>query len=290
MLILGLSSLIAFIGGSLWGKQLATAGVTSDNALLKHQRFFVNLVIAIAVIFLTLIIIDKFNLTPLLPKIIPPIILIYLAGWYHSIIFVMGFFILGLLLFIELNGKYNKAKIYQLTLALTLISFILSILGYYLKPIDKLVEKPEIINGVVMQTTFYTCAPSAIATLSRYTKKHPELTEKEAIKYTKTNRFGTTTLREIQTLKQLGFNPQYHHNLTVENLFQFNKAAILHVKEKNKDDEGVRFSHAIALLASDPEKELFLIGNPYYGLQIKTVQDMNNYWFGEAIAIDILPK
>jgi hypothetical protein len=286
MLILGLFSLIAFVGGSLWGKQLATTGVTSDNALLKHQRFFVNLVIAIAIIFLILIAIDKFNLTPLLPKIIPPIILIYLAGWYHSIIFVTGFFILGLLLFIELNGKYNKAKIYQLTLALTLISLILSILGYYLKPIDKLLEQPKIINGVVMQTTFYTCAPSAIATLARYTKKHPQLTERDAIKYTKTNRFGTTTLQEIKTLKKLELNPEYYHNLTRENLFEFNKPALLHVKEKNKDDEGVRFSHAVALLAVNQEKQLLAIGNPYYGLQIKTIEEMDDYWFGEAITVD----
>ncbi len=29
----------------------------------------------------------------------------------------------------------------------------------------------------------------------------------------------------------------------------------------------------------------FIIGNPYYGLQIKTVADMKDYWFGEAIII-----
>lgn len=286
MLLLALFSLIAFASGGIWGKKLAEVGVTSDNALLKHEKFFVNLVIASAGVFLILIALDKFNLTSLLPKIIPPIILIYLAGWYYSIIFVAGFFILGLLLFIELNGKYSKAKIYQLTIALTLISLTLSILAYYLKPIDKLLDEPKIINGVVMQTTFYTCAPSAIANLARYTKKHPQLTEKDAIKYTKTNRFGTTTLSEITAMKQLGLNPQYYHNLTVEDLFEMNKPALLHVKERNKNDEGVRFSHAVALFALEPNKKLLMIGNPYYGLQIKTAQEMDNYWFGEAITVN----
>ena len=285
MLILSFLSIIAFAIGGLWGKKLATKGITSDNALLKHQRFFVNLIIAIAFFFIILIIIDKFNLAPLLPQIFPPILLIYLAGWYHSVIFIFGFFILGLLIFLELNGKYTRRKIYQLIAAISVISFVLSILGYCIKPVDKLLDESTIINGIVMQTTFYTCAPSAIATLARYSLIHPQLTEKTAIKYTKTNRFGTTTLRELKAMQQLNLNPQYHHNLTVENLFALEQRALLHVKERNKNDEGVRFAHAVALIAIDPERQLFIIGNPYYGLQIKTVDDMKDYWFGEAITI-----
>lgn len=286
MLVLSLFGIVAFAAGGLWGKSLAKKGITSDNALLKHQKFFIAFIVVIALLFICLIVIDKFNLASLLPQIIPSIILIYIAGWYHSIIFVSGFFVLGLLLFIELNGKYNHKKIFQLSVAITLISFTLTVLGYYLKPVDKLLEESKIVYGVVMQTTFYSCAPSAIATLSRYTKKHPQLTEKEAIKYTKTNRFGTTTLREIKAMKQLELNPQYHHNLTIENLFTLNKPALLHVKERNKDNQGVRFSHAVALLAINPQSQLLLIGNPYYGLQIKTVQNMKNYWFGEAITVN----
>lgn len=285
MWILGLFSFVAFILGSLWGKKLATKGITSDNALLKHQRFFVNLIIAIALFLIILIIIDKLQLAPLLPKIFPPILLIYLAGWYHSVIFVSGFFILGLLIFLELNGKYTRQKIYQLVAAISVISFVLSILAYCLKPVD-ILEESTISDGVVMQTTFYTCAPSAIATLSRYSLIHPQLTEKAAIQYTKTNRFGTTTLREIKAMEQLNLNPKYHHNLTVENLFNLEQRALLHVKERNKNDEGIRFAHAVALIAIDPERQLLIIGNPYYGLQIKTVHDMKDYWFGEAITIN----
>ena len=286
MWVLALFSALAFAAGGLWGKKLASQGITSDNALLEHQLFFVRAIIVVALFFLVLIAIDKFNLTPFLPQIFPAIILIYLAGWYHGIVFVAGFFVWGLLLFLELNGKYSYRKIFQLIIALSLISFVLSVFSYMLKPIDKLLNESKIVNGVVMQTTFYTCAPSAIATLSRYTKQHPQLTEKEALKYTKTNRFGTTTLRELQAMTQLNLNPQYHHNLTTDDLFKLNRPALLHVKERNKNDEGVRFAHAVALFFANPKYQLFVIGNPYYGLQIKTVTDMDNYWYGEAIIVN----
>ena len=286
MWVLGLFGAIAFAAGGLWGKKLASQGITSDNALLEYQLFFVRAIIVVVLFFLVLITIDKFNLAPLLPKIFPAIILIYLAGLYHSIIFVAGFFICGLLLFLELNGKYTRKKISQLIMALTLVSFVLTVFGYMLKPVGGLLEESKIINGVVMQTTFYTCAPSAIASLSRYTKQHPWLTEKEAIKYTKTNRFGTTTLRELQAMTRLNLNPQYHHNLTTDDLFELDRPALLHVKERNKNDEGVRFAHAVALFFANPEYRLFVIGNPYYGLQIKTVTDMEDYWYGEAITVN----
>lgn len=285
MLTLGLASVVAFVVGSLWGKSLAGQGITSDNALLKQQKFFVLLIVAIAVIFVALIILDKSNLNSLLPQLFPPIILIYLAGWYHRIIFVAGFFILGLLLFIELNGKYNRRKLSQLIAALTLISCVLSILGYCLQPVDKLLQESKIENGVVMQTTFYTCAPSAIATLARHSKIQPNLTEAQAIRHTHTNRFGTTTLKEIEAMQELNLNPEYKHNLKIEDLIETDQLALLHVKERNKDDAGVRFAHAVALLATDPQKQLFVIGNPYYGLQIKTARDMQDYWFGEAILV-----
>ena len=69
-------------------------------------------------------------------------------------------------------------------------------------------------------------------------------------------------------------------------LFQLNKPALLHVKERNKNDEGVRFSHAVALFFTHSKYRLFVIGNPYYGLQIKTIEDMKDYWFGEVITVN----
>jgi hypothetical protein len=113
------------------------------------------------------------------------------------------------------------------------------------------------------------------------------MTEKAAVELTKTNRFGTTTLGEIRALKKLDLNPQYRHNLTVDDLITLGQPAIMHVKEKNKTGKGVRFSHAVAYLAVDRPKKLVLIGNPLYGLQIKTFAELDRYWFGEAITLTI---
>lgn len=283
MITLVLVCVLAFAGGGILGKNLAAIGINSDNALKNYQKPLVWLLVAIALFLGILIILDKFNLFPLLPKIFPPILLIYLAGYFNEMIVGMGCFFLGLLLFLELTGKRSRKKLIELLIALSAIAFALSILLFFLHPVQALVEKPKIINGVVMQTTPYTCAPSSIATLARYTKKHPQLTEQEVIKLTKTNRFGTTTLAEIRAMKQLGLNPQYRHNLTINDLIILNQPALLHVKEKRRTGKGVRFSHAVAFLGIDLEKELILIANPLYGMQIKTFSEFKGYWFGEAI-------
>lgn len=172
--------------------------------------------------------------------------------------------------------------------ALGTISFALSILLFFLQPVQALVAvQPKIINGIVMQTTPYTCAPASIATLARLTRQHPRITEKEVVKLTKTNRFGTTTLSEIRAMEKLELNPQYRHNLTINDLITLNKPALLHVKEKRKTGKGVRFSHAVALLSINAQKGLILIANPLYGLQIKTFKEFSQYWFGEAILVDL---
>ncbi len=283
MISLILICTLAFIIGGIWGKNLATRGITSDNALKNYQHL-VWFLMAIAPCLGFLVILDKFNLAPLLPKIFPPIFLIYLAGYFNEIIVGLGCFFLGLLLFLELSGKRSKRQVAQLLIAIGAIACSLSILLYFLQPVQ--VAQPKIIDDVVMQTTLYTCAPSSIATLGRYSKQHRNLTEGEVVKLTKTNRFGTTTLSEIRAMKKLDLQPQYRHNLTIEDLMTSNQPALMHVKEKRKNGKGVRFSHAVAYLGIDPAKKLVLIGNPLYGLQVKTFDDLREYWFGEAIMIN----
>ncbi len=285
MISLVLVCALAFAVGCIFGQNLAAKGITSDNALKNYQKPLVWLLIAIAPFLGILIILDKFDLAPLLPKILPSMLLIYLAGYFNEIIVWSGCFFLGLLICLELSGKRHRQKIVQLLIAIGVISFALSILLFFLQPVQALVTQPKIINGIVMQTTPYTCAPASIATLVRYTQKNSQLTEREAVRLTKTNRFGTTTLSELRAMKQLDLNPQYRHNLSINDLIVLNQPALMHVKEKRKTGKGVRFSHAVAYLGIDPAKELILIGNPLYGMQIKTFNDLEEYWFGEAILI-----
>ncbi len=283
MLSLGIVCSLAFFSGAVFGKFLAATGINSDNALKNHQKPLVWGLVAIALLLTILIAIDKFDLISLLPKIFPPMFLIYLAGYFNETIVGMGCFCLGLLVCLELAGARSRRKIRELIVAIGTISLALSVLIFFLRPISGFVNSSIVINDVVMQTTPYTCAPSSIATIARYTQKHPNITEKDVVKLTKTNRFGTTTLLEIEAMQKLGLNPQYRHNLSIEKLINLNKPALLHVKEKNKNRKGVRFSHAVALLAVDRQRQLLAIGNPLYGLQIKTFKDMQEYWFGEAI-------
>ena len=274
----------AFGGGAILGKSLARKGINSDNALKNYQKPLVYLLIAIVPVLGILILLDKLDLAPLLPQVFPPMLLIYLAGYFNEIIVGLGCFFLGILLLLELSGQRSRRKIAKVLIAMSAIACSLSILLFFLHPVQA--SQHKIRDRVVMQTTPYTCAPASIATLSRFTNKHPELTERAAIEHTKTNRFGTTTLREIRAMKQLDLNPEYHHNLTVADLIALNKPGLMHVKEKRKNGKGVRFSHAVAYLGIDDNRRLILIGNPLYGLQIKTFEEFDTYWFGELITVN----
>ena len=287
MTILVLVCALAFTCGAMLGKNLAAIGITSDNALQNCQKPLVWLLISVMPLLGILVILDKLHLASILPQIFPSVLLIYLAGYFNEIIVGMGCFFLGLLLLLESSRKRSQQKIVRLMLALSAISFALSILLFFLQPVQAMVAKPKIINGVVMQTTPYTCAPASIATLARVTKKYLAITEKDVVTLTKTNRFGTTTLKEIKAMAKLELNPEYRHNLTVENLISLNKPALLHVKEKRKKGKGVRFSHAVALLSINSQQGLILIANPLYGMQIKTFKEFGQYWFGEAILVDL---
>ena len=173
---------LAFAVGGVLGKSLADRGINSDNALNSYQKPLVWLLVAIAPTLGILILLDKLHLAQLLPRIFPPMLLIYLAGYFNQLIVWSGCFFLGLLIFLELSGKRSRLKLIQLAIAIGAISFALSILLYFLQPVGALVNRPKIINGIVMQTTPYTCAPASIATLGRYTKKHPDLSEKRGSK------------------------------------------------------------------------------------------------------------
>ena len=276
--------IVAFLVGALLGKFLAARGITADNALVNHQKPLIWILLGIGLMLMILLIIDRFNLAHWLPKIFPPLILLYFAGYFYHFVVVFGCFTCGLLLILELSGKQSRRRRSQLIFSLGAIVCALSILFVFLRPVDNLLGDAKVIDGVVWQTTSFTCAPSSIATLGRYSHEKPNLTEKEVVKLTHTNRFGTTTLAEIRAMKKLGLEPKYVHNVSLNDLFQFHRLALLHVKEENPEN-GNKFSHAVAVLFIDPEEKLVVIGNPLYGVQVKTFAEMENYWLGEAILL-----
>lgn len=195
----------------------------------------------------------------------------------------VGFFLFGLLFLLELSGWSSKKRRNQLLVGLAAITFCLSVLFYLFSPIVNDVGELKIVDGVVIQSTTVTCAPASIATLARLSGKHPEITEKEVTKLTRTNRLGTNTLAEIAAMKKLGLNPDYHHDSTLDDLVNRKQMALLHVKQRWLSQQ---FPHAVVLMDIDMEKEELILGNPLSGIETKPFSELEGYWFGEAIFIN----
>ncbi|MDJ0731436.1 MAG: cysteine peptidase family C39 domain-containing protein [Crocosphaera sp.] len=269
------------LGGCL-GNDLAKKGITAENALEKHQKTARIVFISLAGILTLLIIIDRSNISYYLPPLFPHIISLYIQAVFDNVLLCFGFFIFGLLFLLELSGWSSTKRRNQLLLGLGVISFCLSLLFYWFSPIVNDVGELKIVDGVIIQSTTVTCAPASIATLARLSGKHPEIDEKKVTKLTKTNRLGTNTLAEIAAMEKLGLNPEYHHDLTLEDLINRQQLALLHVKQRWLSQQ---FPHAVVLMDIDTENEQLILGNPLFGTEAKPFSELKDYWFGEAIFI-----
>ena len=278
-----LPSAIGFGLGGFLGNDLAKKGITADNALEKHQKTARIIFIGLAAILTVLIIIDRSNVAYYVPQLFPHFLSLYIQAAFDNVLLCVGFFLFGLLFLLELSGWSSKKRGNQLLVGLAAITFCLSVLFYLFSPIVNDVGELKIVDGVVIQSTTVTCAPASIATLARLSGKHPEITEKEVTKLTRTNRLGTNTLAEIAAMKKLGLNPDYHHDSTLDDLVNRKQMALLHVKKRWLSQQ---FPHAVVLMDIDMEKEELILGNPLSGIETKPFSELEGYWFGEAIFIN----
>ena len=278
-----LPSAIGFGLGGFLGNDLAKKGITADNALEKHQKTARIIFIGLAAILTVLIIIDRSNVAYYVPQLFPHFLSLYIQAAFDNVLLCVGFFLFGLLFLLELSGWSSKKRRNQLLVGLAAITFCLSVLFYLFSPIVNDVGELQIVDGVVIQSTTVTCAPASIATLARLSGKHPEITEKEVTKLTRTNRLGTNTLAEIAAMKKLGLNPDYHHDSTLDDLVNRKQMALLHVKQRWLSQQ---FPHAVVLMDIDMEKEELILGNPLSGIETKPFSELEGYWFGEAIFIN----
>ncbi|MGK7880989.1 MAG: peptidase C39 [Crocosphaera sp.] len=277
------ASVIGFGLGGYLGNDLAKKGITADNALEKHQQTARMIFIGLAAILTVLIIIDRSNVAYYLPQLFPHVLSLYIQAAFDNVLLCFGFFLFGLLFFLELSGWSSKKRRNQLLVGLGAITFCLSVLFYLFSPIINEVGELKIVDGVVIQSTTVTCAPASITTLARLSGKHPEITEKKVTKLTQTNRLGTNTLAEISAMEQLELNPEYHHDLTLDELVNRKQMALLHVKQRWLSQQ---FPHAVVLMAIDRQKEELILGNPLFGVEVKPFKELKGYWFGEAIFIN----
>jgi hypothetical protein len=282
MIAIALICCIALLLGAFAGKQLAKRGIQADTVFEKQQGMLLSGIIAIAAVIFSLVAIDRFNLVGSTQHLIPTWVRLYFAEYITDLIFVAGCFVLGLLVAMELSQKKSPSQIRQLLIAIGAIAFAFTILLHYSLPITGAIGKAKVVNGVVLQTTSFTCAPASIATLARFVGKHPNISERDVTELTHTNRFGTSTLAEIRAMQQLGLQPKYEDGLNINHLVKTNRLALLHVRENY---QGQYINHAVALLKTDTKKQIVIIANPLYGLQTKTFKEMENYWLGEAIFV-----
>lgn len=282
MIDLIVPSVIGLGLGGFLGNDLAHKGITAENALEKHQKTARIIFISLAGLLTLLIVIDRSNLSYYLPAVFPHIISLHIQAIFDNLLLGFGFFIFGLLFLLELSGWSSSQRRNQLLVGLGAISLCLSLLLYWFSPVIHDVGELKIVDGVVIQSTTVTCAPASIATLARLSGKHPNISEKEVVELTNTNRLGTNTLAEIAAMEELGLNPDYHHDSTLDELINRKQLALLHVKQRWLSQQ---FPHAVVLMGIDTDKEELIIGNPLFGTETKPFSELKGYWFGEVIFI-----
>jgi hypothetical protein len=280
MILIFLLCLISSFLGAIWGRHLAIQGVTAANALEKHQRIVYIILMAITALVASLMLVGALKLT----RWIPLIVLLYIGEHTNHLMLGLGCFSLGLLVALELPGRHNRQRLSQMAIAVVSMSLPLVVLLYYLLPVTSILGTPLVVEGVVMQTTSYTCSAASIATLGRLIGGYPNLSEGDVVEITGTNRFGTSTLAEIRAMQKLGMSPRFEQDLQVEDLIKVGQPAVLHVMEATS---GTRIAHAIALFAVNLKQRTLTVGNPLFGRQVKTFEQMADYWLGEAIFVNV---
>ncbi|NEQ37175.1 MAG: peptidase C39 bacteriocin processing [Okeania sp. SIO3I5] len=277
MIVIALICLVSIILGLYLGKKLGDRGITAENALVNHQRLTYIILIFLATVISTFLLSAKAN-----SKLFPQIILLYSGEYTNDFVLGLGWFSVGFLLGLELPIQGDRQRLQKLILAVIIMTIPLAGLIHYSLPVTNLLGKPVVVEEVVLQTTNYTCAPASIATIARITNTFPNFSEQDAVILTGTNKFGTSTLAEMRALRRLGLAPHFRDSLKTIDLINLNLPALLHVKEPVN---GRYIGHAVVLLQVDEVAQTVTIGNPLYGQQLKTFDQMQEYWTGEAVVL-----
>jgi len=274
----------ACLGGAYTGWWLARRGVTAENALKRYQRqvYWGGSVLLGLVAFAVVVFRVGEREAGL-----PDFLLLYSAAYFLPAILLLCCFCLGFIVLLERPGWRDPRRLQPLLLFVAVSGIGLAFLIYQALPITPLIRSPQILEGVVLQTTPYSCSAAAIATLDRRIHPSRQTTELEVAQLAGTTRQGTNTLGEIRAMEALGLAPQFQRNLTLQDSIERQQMAVLHVMESVG---GTHIVHAIALLDIDVDREMVTIANPLYGKQMKTFKEMKGYWLGEAIFVTVSPN
>jgi len=261
-------------GGALLGRRLAARGVTAENALQGRQVVAYAVLLGLGGVFALLY---WAHAIPLLPNWL--VLLGEASVWPFAQLVAAG--ALGLLVLLEWPGRRERKRLASMVMGSAALLLCNGFLTYRAIPLLDLLGAPRVVDGVVMQTTSYTCAPATIATLLR-ARGDITATERRVVELAGTTRGGTTTFAEVRAMRRLGLAPEFARGLTPESLAARGQAALLHVDEPILT---TTIRHAVALLAVDAERRTITIGNPLYGRQIKSWESLRGYWTGEAVLV-----
>ncbi len=279
-MFLSIIILISFLAGISIGRSLAQQGLTAANALQYHQKqVYVISLLALGIGTLLGIVLSAGRSSPWVPS----FMLLYVGAYIWDAILAVCCFCTGLVLSLELAGWKDRQRLQQLILFLLVSVSATLFLIYYQLPITNLVQAARVSEGVVLQTTPYSCAAASIATIAQISQPESPITEEDVVRLAKTSRRGTSTIAEIYAMQALGLSPQYERNLSIQDLINRHQLAVLHVMEPVG---ATKIAHTIALLSINPVNRTLTVGNPIYGRQIKTFAEMKDYWLNEAVFAD----
>lgn len=265
--------------GAVLGRRLARRGITADNALTGRQGPAYGILIGIAGSFAALYFSEKLSYLAWLPT----IVLLYGESAVWPMVTVLASAGLGLLVVLEWPGRREAKRLRLMVAGCAVLLLAEGYLAWRTLPVTGILLAPSVTDGVVMQTTSYTCAPATIATLVRAAALDTTMTERRAVEIARTSREGTSTIAELRTMRQLGLSPRFARRLTAESLVAAGRMALLHVDEP----VGVAtVRHAVALLAVDPARRTVTIGNPLRGRHVMGFDELRGYWIGEAIFVN----
>lgn len=269
-------ALAGFAGGAVVGGALAARGVTAENALKGRRWLAAGLLAAAGVVAVALFFPDR------VPG-LGPAVQLWVQHLTINLTVMGGSFSIGLLLLMEWPGRKEKERARRLRFGVGVLSVLVGVLLWRSGPVEEFLGPATIYQGVVMQTTGYTCAPASIATLARWVGADTAATERETSRLTATTRWGTNTIMEVRAMEALGLRPRFALGLTLDSLLVHGGPALLHVDEP----VGPRtIRHAVALLEVDREAGTVTLGNPLEGRQVKAFSELDGYWIGEAVFVE----
>jgi len=267
-------TLLGLLTGGIAGRRLAQRGVTADNALVGRQAAAYAVLLTLGGMFAALYFADRL---PFLPD----VLVLWGAAAVWPFVQIVAALALGLTVTLEWPGRREPRRLRTLLAAGAVLVLAVTYLGWRQLPLVNALGAARLVDGVVMQTTSYTCGPASIATLARASGM-TDVDERRVVELAGTSRGGTTSLAEIRAMRRLGLEPEFARHLTPADLAADGRLAVLHVDEPVLT---AKIRHAVALLAVDSTRRTITIGNPLYGRQVKSWDDLRGYWIGEAIFV-----